>query len=151
MFRGMYSVNMDAKGRLAIPARFRENLAALSEQSLVITIDPHMRCLALYPVAEWDLIQAKIESLPSLNAEARRLKHLLIAHAFDLDMDSNGRVLLAPELRKYAALEKKLTLIGQGKKVEVWSEENWQSRFESILDVSGDQDELPDEMKSLSF
>ena len=151
MFRGIHSVNMDAKGRLAIPAKFRELLNDACGGQLVITIDPVARCLVLYPLPQWEEIQAKIEKLPSLNRDAKRMQRLFIGHASDCDLDSNGRFLIPPPLRTYASLEKKLVLLGQGQKVEIWSDENWQAQLDSMLADSDGMESLPEEMQSLSF
>ncbi|MBT5330933.1 MAG: division/cell wall cluster transcriptional repressor MraZ [Porticoccaceae bacterium] len=151
MFRGIHSVNMDAKGRLAIPAKFRELLNGASEGQLVITIDPVARCLAVYPLPQWEEIQAKIEKLPSLNPNAKRMQRLFIGHASDCELDANGRFLIPPPLRAYASLEKKLVLLGQGQKVEIWSDELWQSQLTSMLEDSDGMESLPEEMQSLSF
>ena len=151
MFRGIHSVNMDAKGRLAIPAKFRELLNSACGGQLVITIDPVARCLALYPLPQWEEIQTKIENLPSLNPGAKRMQRLFIGHASDCDLDSSGRFLIPSPLRDYASLEKKLVLLGQGQKVEIWSDENWQAQLDSMLADSDGMDSLPEEMQSLSF
>lgn len=151
MFRGIHSVNMDAKGRLAIPARFRESLLSASKGQIVLTIDPNAPNLALYSLNQWEEIQTRIEALPSLNPQARRLKQLFIGYAFDLDLDSNGRVLVPPKLREYAQLEKSLVLLGQGQKIEIWSEGLWGQRFEEMLNMSDGLEGLPEEMQSLAF
>lgn len=151
MFRGIHSVNMDAKGRLAIPARFRESLLSASKGQIVLTIDPNAPNLALYSLDQWEGIQARIEALPSLNPQARRLKQLFIGYAFDLDLDSSGRVLVPPKLREYAQLEKSLVLLGQGQKIEIWSEGLWGQRFEEMLSMSDGLEGLPEEMQSLAF
>lgn len=151
MFRGIHSINMDAKGRMSIPARFRDSLLSVCEGQLVVTIDPNTNNLALYPINRWEEIQAKIEALPSINPQARRLQQLFIGHASDLEMDSSGRILVPPMLRKYAQLDKKLILLGQGQKVEIWSEALWDKRFDDIQNMSDGLDQLPDEMQSLSY
>jgi len=129
MFRGAAAINIDAKGRIAMPIRFRDLLMGRSEPSinpqLVVTIDTEEPCLLIYPLAEWDLIQRKLEQLPSFNPTARRIQRLLIGHATDLELDANGRILLPALLREYAQLDKKIMLLGQGKKIELWSESLW--------------------------
>ncbi|MFN3165224.1 MAG: division/cell wall cluster transcriptional repressor MraZ, partial [Pseudohongiellaceae bacterium] len=102
MFRGINTINLDAKGRMALPARYREQLLAHGDGRLVVTIDTNHRCLLLYPLNEWEQIERQIESLSSFDPMSQRVKHLLIGHANDLDMDSNGRILLPQELRLYA-------------------------------------------------
>ncbi|MEL7399336.1 MAG: division/cell wall cluster transcriptional repressor MraZ [Pseudomonadota bacterium] len=151
MFRGLHTINLDAKGRLAIPTKYRDPLAALCGARLVATIDTEERCLLIYPVNEWEEIQAKIEALPSFNPVARRIQRLLIGHATDLELDGSGRVLLPQPLREYAGLEKESVLVGQGKKLELWSKAQWQSRRDDYLDMVSDPDQLPDELQSLSL
>lgn len=151
MFRGVNQINLDAKGRLAIPARYRDQIADCCDNELVATIDTEARCLLLYPLPEWELIEKKIEALPSFNPAARRIQRLLIGHATDLEMDSNGRLLLPAPLRDYAQLDKKLVLLGQGKKFEIWSEALWSTTRDDYLAVSEELGALPDEMQSLSL
>lgn len=151
MFRGINPINLDAKGRMAIPARYRDRISDLCEGHLVATIDTEARCLLLYPLPEWDLIQAKIEALPSFNPAARRIQRLLIGHATDLDMDANGRLLLPAPLRDYAELDKKVVLLGQGRKFEIWSEAHWLSTRDQYLEDEDGGMALPDEMQTLSL
>ena len=134
MFRGINSVNLDAKGRMALPARLREAIGEHGDTHLVVTIDTRERCLLLYPVAQWDVIQARIESLSNMGRNARLVQRLLIGHATDVELDGNGRLLLPAMLREYAGLSKKLVLLGQGNKIEIWAEDLWQKRLEEWLD-----------------
>ena len=150
MFRGVYNVNVDAKGRIAIPARFREQLSNHCNGEMVVTIDTDEKCLLIYPLPDWDDIQRKVEALPSFNVAARRVQRLLIGHATDILMDGSGRILLTPPLREYAQLEKKGVLLGQGKKLEMWSETSWISRRDSWLEDQSSL-ELPDELQTLSL
>lgn len=151
MFRGVNPINLDAKGRMAIPARYRETISEHCCGQLVATIDTEERCLLLYPLAEWEEIQEKIESLPSFNPAARRIQRLLIGHATDLDMDANGRLLLPAPLREYAELNKKIVLLGQGNKFEIWSEERWLATREQYLAEAEGGMELPEELQNLSL
>ncbi|WP_344794187.1 division/cell wall cluster transcriptional repressor MraZ [Litoribacillus peritrichatus] len=151
MFRGVSSINMDGKGRMAFPTRYRERLMEQFGGNLVITIDTEERCLLIYPLSEWEVIEKKIEALPSFNRAARRIQRLLIGHATDLELDGSGRVLLPAPLREYASLDKKLMLIGQGKKFELWSEELWERCRDEYLDDDSDDDSLPEEMMNLSL
>lgn len=125
---------MDAKGRMALPARNRETVMVASEGRLVVTIDMRESCLLVYPLNEWETVQAKLEGLSNINPQARLLQRLLIGHATDLELDSAGRLLLPAMLRDYAGLEKKLVLVGQGNKIEIWSAEHWQSRLDQWLE-----------------
>lgn len=151
MFRGINTINLDAKGRMALPARYREPLLANGDGRLVVTIDTNHRCLLLYPLAEWEQIERQIESLSSFDPMSQRVKHLLIGHANDLEMDSNGRILLPQELRIYAQLEKHVCLIGQGKKLEIWDQESWNQQRDQWLTESTVDSELPDKLKALAL
>lgn len=146
MYLGSHAINMDAKGRLAIPARVRDSLLEDCGGRLVVTAHTEERCLLVYPEPQWREILPKIEALPSFNKVARRAQRLLIGYACELQVDTNGRVLIPPTLREYAGLEKKLMLVGQGKKLELWSEDRWMS----WIDDEGDG-EMPEEMVSLSL
>ena len=132
-FRGVSAVNLDAKGRMALPVRFREALHDVCAGRVVITIDMDERCLLLYPLPAWEQIQAQVDALPNVNREARRIQRLLIGHATDAELDGSGRVLVPPMLREFASLSKKLILIGQGKKLEIWAEESWLERRDAWL------------------
>lgn len=152
MFRGIHSINLDPKGRLAVPTRYRDRLQLDASGQLVVTIDTESACLLLYPLPEWEIIEAKIQSLPSFNAQARRIQRLLIGHAAELDMDNSGRILLPPLLRDHAKIDKKVMLIGQGKKFEIWNESTWcEEREHWLSDVSDSPDDIPEEMRSLSL
>ncbi|MEZ5558796.1 MAG: division/cell wall cluster transcriptional repressor MraZ [Pseudomonadales bacterium] len=134
MFRGINSATLDSKGRMALPARFREIVMAASAGKVVVTIDIAERCLLLYPLGEWETLESKVEALSNVANRARHLQRLLIGHATDLELDANGRILLPQALRSYAGLDKKLTLVGQGRKVEIWNEERWGESVQDWLD-----------------
>jgi MraZ protein len=151
MFRGVHNINLDAKGRMAIPARYRQLLQERDNGSLVVTIDTEETCLMVYPLNEWEPIQAKLEALPSFNPTARRIQRLIIGHATDIDMDANGRLLLPAPLREYAGLDKKMIMMGQGKKFELWDEDHWNERRQSYLDAMRDDTNMPEELMSLSL
>lgn len=147
-FLGSHAINMDAKGRLAIPAKLREEITQLCGGRIVLTVNPSGdRCLLLYPEPEWDVLRPQIDALPNMNTRVRRLQRLVIGNAAPMELDSAGRILVPPTLRHFAHLEKKLMLIGQGNKLEIWSEERW---FE-WLDESLDDEEIPPEMEALSL
>lgn len=150
MFRGVSNVNLDVKGRLAIPTRYRELLANHCNGEMVVTIDTEEKCLLIYPRPEWEDIQRKVEALPSFNLAARRVQRLLIGHATDITMDGSARVLLTPPLREYAQLEKKAVLLGQGNKLELWSEDIWVSRRDAWLEDQSGLD-IPEELQTLSL
>lgn len=147
MFQGSHSINLDAKGRMAVPAKYRDDLASACGGKIVMTAHTQDHCVLVYPETEWQEILPKIEALPSFNKAARRAQRLLIGYATSLELDGNGRVLVPPTLREYAGLEKKLMLVGLGRKFELWSEAAW---LDSVAEGDPD-DELPEEMLSLSL
>ena len=124
MFRGISQLNLDVKGRLAVPARHRDALLERCAGHLVITADAD-HCLLVYPLPDWELIQQKLEGLSNLDPRVRELQRRLIGFAVDVDMDGAGRVLISPALREYAHLDKAVVLVGQGRKFELWNKENW--------------------------
>lgn len=151
MFRGVSSLNLDAKGRFAIPTRYRERLQETCASKLVITVDKD-RCLLIYPKPIWRDIEEKLKNLPSFDEASRNLQRLYIGNAQDLDMDGQGRVLLPQELRKFANLDKKVALVGQINKFELWDEETWNARQDAWLEkIDQNTLELPDDFKSISI
>ncbi len=149
-FRGVSNLSLDAKGRIVLPARYRERLAEICNSQLIITIDTDQPCLLIYPLNEWELIEEKIEALPSFNPTTRRIQRLLIGHATDVEVDGNGRTLLSTPLREYAQLGRKVVLIGQGKKFELWDEALWAQRMEEWLGDKGDA-EMPQALAELTL
>lgn len=133
MFRGISNATLDSKGRMALPARNRETVSLASDGKVVVTIDMREPCLLLYPLPEWEVVQRKLEGLSNINPQARMLQRLLIGHATDLELDGNGRILLPGMLREYGDLRKKLVLVGQGNKIEIWSHDQWQERMQGWL------------------
>ena len=119
---------------MALPTRHREVLLLASEGKLVVTIDMREPCLLLYPLSEWEVVQRKLEALSNINRNARTLQRLLIGHATDLELDSAGRVLLPNLLREYAELNKKMVVVGQGNKLELWADDLWRARLKDWLE-----------------
>jgi MraZ protein len=124
MFRGLNQIRLDAKGRLAIPARYREPLTEAADGELVATVDRD-QCLLLYPRSRWEEIEQKLRALPSFQPDARAIQRMMLGYASEMQMDGHGRVLLAPALRDYAELDHKVVMIGQGNKFEIWNEARW--------------------------
>lgn len=151
MFRGLHHVSVDAKGRMALPARLRDELLQYDEAAVVVTIDPTSRCLLLYPLPEWERIQEKLDKLPTFQPQARRLQRLLVGHASDLEIDKAGRILLPAPLREFAQLDKKAALLGQGKKIEVWSQEAWEAQRDEYLSEDSLQNMNFDELMDISL
>jgi|TARA_X000000950_G_scaffold128698_1_gene160789 MraZ protein len=149
VFRGVQHINLDAKGRLSVPARQRESILDISAGSLVVTIDTQSACLVIYPLKEWERIERDVQDLPTLNPAVRRFQRLVLGYASDLDLDGNGRILLPSALRDYAQLEKRVVLVGQGNKLELWSEPLWES--ECLAALAADEDDLPAELMELKL
>lgn len=150
MLRGVNNITLDAKGRMAMPTRYRERLHERCDGQLVVTVDRD-HCLLVYPLPEWEEIERKLVRLPSFNKQARRLQRLLIGHATECQLDANGRVLLPPPLREFASLDRQVILIGQGNKFELWDEQIWNDRRDVWLVEEDDELEMPDELESLSL
>ena len=151
MFRGVQHINMDAKGRLAIPARQREPLHSECAGCVVVTIDTMAPCLTVYPLPEWERIEKEIQALPALKPAVKRFQRLMLGYATDLELDGSDRLLFPPPLREHAKLDKKLVLVGQGNKLEVWSEALWFAERDEALRDSDPEAELPDELMSLTL
>lgn len=149
MYLGSNAISMDAKGRLAIPAKVRDALISECGGRIVITAHTEERCLLVYPEQQWLALLPQIDNLPNINRKAAKMQRLLLGYATHFEVDeANGRILIPPTLREYAGLDKKLMLVGQSKKLELWSEEEW---FK-YLDSEGDDDEVVSpEVLSLSL
>ncbi|MCY4228216.1 MAG: division/cell wall cluster transcriptional repressor MraZ [Gammaproteobacteria bacterium] len=152
MFRGSSSVALDSKGRLAIPARYREAILAACNGSMVITLNnTKERCLWLYTIDEWTKVEHKIVELPSFNPEHQKLKRFVVGHANDVDMDSSGRILLPAHLREFASMDKTAFIIGQGNKFEIWSKDQWIAKQAEWLEEPLDPSAITLEMEQLSI
>ncbi len=135
---------------MSFPSRYREKLVDLCDGQIVVTVDPD-RCLLVYPLPQWEEIEQKLVRLPSLKPHARRLQRLLMGHATEAQLDGAGRILLPTPLREFASLEKKVVLIGQGNKFELWDEATWAERCDQWLAEAADDLELSEELESLSL
>lgn len=131
VFLGRYAHTIDAKGRIAVPARFREELAG----GVVLTrgID---RCLALYPMSAWQPLAEKVSALPISDPDARIFRRMVFAEAIDLELDGQGRILLPPDLRHYAEIERDAFVVGVNSSIEIWSPARWES-VTAVMDADG--------------
>ena len=137
MFRGINPVNLDAKARLAISAKYRRRLIEISNGQLVLTVHPFDQCLLLYPLPEWERVEDQVNALPnSALGKARRLQHLMVGYATEIELDSASRVIVPNLHRVYADIEKRIMLVGQGNKFEIWSEERWTAITASYISDS---------------
>ena len=153
---GFTTISIDAKGRLAIPAKYREQLQFQNEKSIVVTRDPQYPALKIYPGSIWKHITMELQTFQGLDPIVRNLQWTILGNASESSFDPNGRMLLLLplELREYAEIKKaeKVSLIGMGNKFEVWNENNWEMRqtggalSTEILEVV-----LPESLKTISF
>ena len=122
MFLARFGHNLDAKGRLAIPAKFRSALA----DGLVVTrgID---RCLSVYPLAAWQGLAGKVSALSISDPDARQFKRMVFAEAMDEELDGQGRIVLPPELRRYAGIEREAVVVGMNTYIEIWDPARWEA------------------------
>lgn len=151
MFRGVHAINLDAKGRMAIPARYRQGLQERCRGQLIITVDRES-CLLVYPLPEWETIEEKLTRLPTLDKKARALQRMLMGHASECELDGHGRILVPTMLREYASIDKRVILLGQGNKFELWDEQIWGERRTQWLQGDGEgEGPLSNELGSLSF
>lgn len=122
MFMGEYHHTIDQKGRLIIPARFREGLG----ERFIVTkgLDT---CLFLYPMAEWQRLEAKLQQLPFTSRDARAFARFFFSGACECELDAQGRILIPENLRSYARLDKDVVVIGVASRVEVWSKAEWEA------------------------
>ena len=151
MARGSNYLSLDAKGRMSIPTKHRAALVGDSEGRLVVTISPTDKCLLLYKLEDWNVVEQKLVALPSLNSQTRTLKRMLIGNADDCVMDGSGRILLSEALREFAGISKKAVLVGQGDKYEVWDEAHWLAQRDSMFVEELDESALSAELEALSF
>ncbi|WP_380182028.1 division/cell wall cluster transcriptional repressor MraZ [Kalamiella sp. sgz302252] len=152
MFRGATLVNLDGKGRLAVPVRYREKLIGESQGQMVCTIDLHQPCLLLYTLPEWEIIELKLARLSSMNPVERRIQRLLLGHASECQMDNAGRLLIASTLRQHANLTKEVMLVGQFNKFELWDEQTWYQQVREDIDAEqSSQEPLSERLQDLSL
>lgn len=133
MFMGEYHHTIDSKGRLIIPAKFREGLG----DTFVATkgLD---NCLFLFPMEEWSLLEQKLKSLPFTRANARAFVRFFFSGATECELDKQGRILLPPNLRAYAGIERDVVIIGVSNRVEIWSEEGWYAYSKQAEETYGE-------------
>lgn len=148
MFQGASQLNLDAKGRLAVPTKHREPLAMPGGGRLTLTAHPH-GCLLLYPAPAWEPIRQKVLAFPSTDPTASVWKRILVGFAEEFALDNAGRILVSPELRDFAHIDKQVMFVGQGTHFEIWSVESWKAQLEKL--VNGGSPSLPPGMESFSL
>ncbi len=142
MFQGASALTLDAKGRMSVPSRYREALQGQAEGRVTITKHPD-GCLLLFPRPEWEVFRDKIAALPM---DAHWWRRIFLGNASDVDVDGSGRVLISPELRIAAALDKEVILLGMGKHFEVWDAQTYAAKEQAAM-AQG----MPDALKNFTF
>ncbi|SFN02635.1 MraZ protein [Formivibrio citricus] len=143
MFSGVSTLNLDSKGRLAIPAKHRELLSAMSESRIMITLNPE-GCLLIYPKTEWQPIYEQLRKLSGAQAAVARV---IVGFAEELELDSAGRVLVPTKLRERAGLDKEVALVGMGNKFELWDDARWNAKVDAVMAI--DPVSLADQMQGI--
>ncbi|WP_020394272.1 division/cell wall cluster transcriptional repressor MraZ [Thiolinea disciformis] len=151
MFRGISHIAIDNKGRIAIPAKYREMIAEQANSQMVLTVDHTDDCLLLYPMNQWVKFEQTLMALPNMNRRVRNMQRLLLGHAAELELDTQGRLLLPTPLRDYAHLDKRAVLVGQANKFELWDEERWFSARETWLQEAQDDEDAHDLLNQVSM
>lgn len=127
MFRGRFHHQIDAKGRLSVPSRFRETLAANYDEKLIVT--NFDECLWAYPLPEWQELERKVSALPQFMDEVKALQRVFISAAVECPIDKQGRILVPPSLRDYAGLARDVVVVGMTRRFELWARERWDDIF----------------------
>ncbi len=152
MFRGASAVNLDTKGRLAIPTRYRPEIIEQNQGQMVCTVDIRQPCLLLYPLTEWEIIEQKLLALSNFDPTQRSLQRVMLGYATECELDSAGRILVSSPLRQHAKLEKNIMLVGQLNKFEIWSEAEWSAQIEQDMALgSSGQFAVSEALKTLSL
>ncbi len=153
MFLGANQLNLDEKGRISIPARHREKILATCGGRFVTTVAvDEVGCLMIYPFPEWERIEEKLMSMPNMDPQVRRIQRLLMGYAHEVEMTAQGRILIAPVLREFANLQKQVTLVGQGRKFELWDTDRWRAQTDAWIKEAAEQkDEPSDALVSLQL
>ena len=154
MFRGANSIHLDAKGRIAIPARYRDRLSDICNGRMVVTKNPYeldTPNLLLFPLHNWEDFEEQVRALPSSKKAYRLFKRVTIGSAKEVDVDGNGRLLLPAELRDFAGLSKSLMLVGQGETFQIWDEAQWKAQEADDLSVLADEEFDSEQLPDLAF
>ncbi len=137
MFRGQFTHSVDAKGRISLPARFREVLMSAGDPRVVLTPSPFDPCLHVYPMRAWEEFEQRVHELPSLERHAVRFRRLYVSAAVECELDGSGRLLVPPHLRERAGLDgKDAVWAGMGRTLELWSKSNWTRALEMTPEES---------------
>lgn len=151
MFRGISNLSIDTKGRIAIPTKYRDEITDDFKGQMVLSVDHGVRCLVLYPMSKWVDTEQNLMGLPNLSDAVRDMKRLILGHAEDVKMDGQGRIMIAAPLREYAQMEKKIVMIGQGDKFELWDEQAWNAGRDEMRKAAPVNIQNDESLKGLSI
>lgn len=152
MLRGASSLSIDNKGRMAVPTKYRDFLLSDCEGKMVCTVDLHQSCLLLYPLTEWEEVEAQLRRFSDMKPHEKRIKRVLLGYASECDMDKSGRLLLPSTLRQHAGLDKQIMLVGQLNKFEIWDEQSWQKQVQEDLEMEMTGEfELSEQLQDFTF
>ncbi|HRJ51658.1 MAG TPA: division/cell wall cluster transcriptional repressor MraZ [Candidatus Thiothrix moscowensis] len=151
MFRGISHITVDTKGRLAMPTKYRDVIAEIAGGQIVITVDHTDKCLLVYPMDQWVKVEKTLMSLPNMNRRVRNMQRLILGYAAELELDAQGRVLLPAPLREYAGLDKRVVLVGQANKFELWDADGWDAAREAWLLEAQEDSETNDILNQVSM
>ena len=150
MFRGGSTVKLDAKGRLALPTRYRPLISERFEGQLVLTASED-GCVNAYPLPVWEEIQHQLVRIPNKDPRVRVVQRMMMGHASDVEMDGNGRILVSPRLREFANLDKSVSLVGMGEKFEIWDEDTWNRICQEWMARGAEQGDVPHPLENFKF
>ena len=146
MFRGRYEHTIDSKGRISVPAKFREILDKKYDDRLVITNYDH--CLIAFPNEEWTILEEKARVLPLLKKEVKTFLRFFYSSGVDCVVDKQGRLLIPQTHRDYASLQKDVVLVGVGNRIEIWDKQRWEEEFQKSQESF---DQISDTMTNLGL
>lgn len=142
MFQGASALNLDAKGRMSVPAKHRDALLVQGEGRITLTKHPD-GCLLLFPRPEWDNFRSRVAQLPM---DAHWWRRIFLGNAAEVDLDGAGRILVSPELRSAAGIEKEVMLLGMGSHLELWDAATYTAKEQAAI-AQG----MPDALKQFNF
>jgi MraZ protein len=152
MFRGITNLSVDTKGRLAIPSRYRHSIIDASNGQIIVTVDHTDYCLLIYPMQDWLNVEEQLMKLSNMNRRSRNVQRLLLGHASECELDNQGRIRIAAPLREYAGLDKKVVLVGQLNKFELWDADTWQTERDAwITEAQSNDMEIDDALSQVSI
>lgn len=152
MYTGVNSLNLDEKGRFAIPAKYREALLSSCGGDMVVTVNPFDTCLLVYPKPEWERVLADLTAMRNTKSKISRTQRLMLGYAHDYQMTAQGRIQIPAKLRDLAGLDRQIALVGQANKFELWDESRWdQMTLDWLQDGRETDDDSTDVFDSLSL